>query len=118
MQSAHYLLLGLLHLLDKSLHPPTASLLRPFNFALSRFDPTKRNRKVHRHKEMLSVIHERNGIGDILLVAHFVVLCILVESGFVFADDRLMLILSLVYGSPDEWELEVAAGRKADTDQC
>ena len=91
-----YLLFGLLHFLNKSLYFSTAFLLSSFDFAFRWFYPTERNGQIYTHKDMFSIIHKRNRVGYVLLIANLMILCILVESSFVFTDHWLMLVLFLV----------------------
>ena len=111
------LLLGLLNLFYEGLYFARAFLLRSLNFALRRFDPTERNGQIYAHKEVLFVVDEGDSVGYVFLVADFVVLCVLVEIGLVFADHNLVLVFVLVDGASDEGELEIAAGRNTGEDQ-
>ena len=117
VQLVRYLLLGLLHLFQESLDLSAALLLCALDLALGRFDPAQRDGQVYAHENVLPFVQEGNDVCNVFLVADFMVLCVLVEGRFVLADHWLVLVLSLIHCAPDEWELEIAAGRKADTHQ-
>jgi len=50
---------------------------------------------------MIVVVDERNGVADIFMVANLMILCILVESGLVLADDGCVLEMFFFKLAPD-----------------
>jgi len=50
---------------------------------------------------MIVVVDERNGVADIFMVANLMILCILVESGLVLADDGCVLEMFFLKFAPD-----------------
>jgi len=71
------------------------------DFAIWRFNPAHRSGKINSHKEMIVVVDERNGVADIFMVANLMILCILVESGLVLADDGCVLEMFFLKFAPD-----------------
>jgi hypothetical protein len=59
---------------------------------------------------VLLVVDEAYGIGDIFFIAYFMILCILVESGLVFADYGLVAVVVVLVSTAQKRELKVTAG--------
>jgi len=68
-----------------------AFTITALDFAFWRFNPAHWDSQIYGHKEMIVVVDERNCIADIFMKTNLMILCILVESSLVFADDGRVL---------------------------
>lgn len=84
------------------------------DLAIGSLDPADGGSEVDRHHDMLLVVHEHDGVADVLLEADLMVFGIVVERGLVLADDGLVLIVIASQFAADEGELEVAALGEVD----
>lgn len=93
MQLVGYLCLHLLDFLCEGLEYPCALLVGALNFAFGAFDPADGGSQIYSHEDMLLIIDEWDGVGDIFFIADLMILRILVESGLIFADYGLVVVV-------------------------
>lgn len=112
MQFVRYLGFDLSDFFREGFEDSIASFAGSLDFAVGCFDPADGGREVNAHEVVIFLVHKGDRVTYVFFVTDLMVLGILIESSFVFADNGIVLVVVAFASAAHQRELKIGAIRQ------